>query len=127
MHSGILGNALRRHELVIPEDDIRPDLIRNHLNLIFLIDLHGTLDLPALPHPAARIVRGTENRRMNVVLADFFLHILIIHAPHAILIQHKRTVHDLVPVIFQAEGKSDIGRRVHQHLISPRTEHIECA
>ena len=55
---------------------------------MFLVDLHGLLDLPALPYTAGWVVRAAENSCMDMVLHDFLFHILKIHAIYIILILH---------------------------------------
>ena len=62
--------------LVSRQDDIGPDLVRDHHAIVLAIDVHGVLDLIALPYAAAGIVRRAEYRGMDVVLGELALHVL---------------------------------------------------
>ena len=77
----ILRNRLRRDMPVTGHNNITPDFIRDHEAVIGRIDFHGFLDFPSFPDATARIVRRTENGKMNMVLSKLTIHILIVHAP----------------------------------------------
>ena len=66
-HAGILAHRLRRDMLVSRQDDIGPNLVRDHHAIVLAIDVHGALDLVTLPYAAAGIVRRAEHRGMDVV------------------------------------------------------------
>ena len=106
---GILRDRLERDVLVPAQDDVRPDLVGNHKNVVFAIQLHDPLQLPSLPHPAAGIVGRAEDCRVNVLLHNFPLHVLKVHAPDTGLVLHQGGVDNIVTVISQALGKADVG------------------
>ena len=66
---------------------------------------------------------------MDVMLLELPVHILVIHAPYAALVQRERTVDDAVAVVFDAPGEPDVGRAVQQHAVAgagaraQRTDH----
>ena len=117
-HAGILAHRLRRDMLVSRQDDIGPDLVRDHHAIVLAIDVHGVLDLIALPYAAAGIVRRAEYRGMDVVLGELALHVLKVHAPHALIIELKRAVDNTIARGFDRLGKADVGGAVDQHRIA---------
>ena len=58
-----------------------------------------------------------EDRRMDPLLYDLFLHILEIHAENPALIPDKGTMDDAVAVVLQRGGEADIGRGVEENLV----------
>ena len=84
------------------------------------VHLHRALDLPALPHAAARVVRAAEDGDVDVVFFEFFIHVLKIHAPNAVLVAEKRAVDDFKAVVFKAARKADISGAVHEHGVARR-------
>ena len=56
-HAGILAHRLRRDMLVPRQDDIGPNLVRDHHAIVLAINVHGALNLVTPPHAAAGIVR----------------------------------------------------------------------
>ena len=56
-HASILAHRLRRDVLVSRQDDIGPNLVRDHHAIVLAVDVHGALDLVTLPYAAAGIVR----------------------------------------------------------------------
>ena len=111
------------------KDQIRPDLIADHFDIIFFKDLKSAFQLLSLPDPPAGIVGRAENGGMNVIVADPALHVVKVHAPAARsgsrLAVDQRAVHDPVAIVAQGIGKTDIGRRVDKDIVSPGTEHIQ--
>ena len=117
-HAGILAHRLRRDMLVPRQDDIGPNLVRDHHAIVLAIDVHGALDLVALPYAAAGIVRRAEHRGMDVVLRELILHVLKVHAPHALVVELKRAVDNAITRGFDGLGKTDVGGAVDQHRIA---------
>ena len=71
------------------EDDVRPYLVGNNVDVVLLVDLHRLFDLPALPNASRRVVGRAEKRGVDVVFDDLALHILEIHTPDAVLVAVK--------------------------------------
>ena len=117
-HAGILAHRLRRDMLVPRQDDIGPNLVRDHHAIVLAIDVHGALDLVTLPYAAAGIVRRAEYRGMDVVLSELALHVLKVHAPHALIIELKRAMDNTIARGLNGLGKADVGRAVDQHRIA---------
>ena len=117
-HAGILAHRLRRNVLVPGTDDIGPNLIRDHHAIVLAIDVHGALDLVALPHATAGIVRRTEDGGMDAVLRELALHVLKVHAPHALFVELKWAVNNTVARGLDGLGKADIGRTMDQHRVT---------
>ena len=55
---------------------------------------------------------------MNVVLGEFALHVLKVHAPHALVVELKRAVDNAIARGLNGLGKADVGRAVDQHRIA---------
>ena len=104
--------------LVSRQDDIGPNLVRDHHAIVLAIDVHGALDFIALPYAAAGIVRRAEHHGMNVVLGELILHVLKVHTPHALVVELKRAVDNAIARGFDGLGKADVGRAVDQHRIA---------
>ena len=104
--------------LVTGQDDVRPDLVRDHHAIVLAIDVHGALDLIAPPYAAAGVMRRAEHRGMNVVLGELALHVLKVHAPHALIVELKRAVDNAIARGFDGLGKADVGGTVDQHRIA---------
>ena len=117
-HAGILAHRLRRDMLVPRQDDIGPNLIRDHHAIVLAIDVHGALDLVALPYAAAGIVRRAEHRGMDVVLGELALHVLKIHAPHVLVVELKRAVDNAIARGLDGFGKADVGGAMDQHRLA---------
>ena len=107
------------------QNNVRPDLIADDINIILFEKGICSLELLPLPDAPAGIMGRAENRRVNIPTADLLLHILIIHTPDPVLIPHKRTVDDLIAIVPESTCKTDISRCVHKHLVAARTEDIE--
>ncbi len=92
---------------------------------MFAVQFHNPLQFPALPNPAAGIVRRAEDCRVDMLLHDFSLHILKIHTPNAGLVLHQGRVDNVIAIIGQANGKADVGRRVNQNAVSFGAKYIQ--
>ena len=117
-HAGILAHRLRRDVLVSRQNDIGPNLVRDHHAIVLAINVHGALDLVALPYAAAGIVRRAEHCGMDVVLGEFALHVLKVHAPHALVVELKRAVDNAIARGLDGLGEADVGGAVDQHRIA---------
>ena len=117
-HAGILAHRLRRDVLVPRQDDIGPNLVRNHHAIVLAIDVHGALDFVALPYAAAGIVRRAENGSMDVVLREFALHVLKVHAPYALVVELKRAMDNTVARGLDGLGKADVRGAMDQHRVT---------
>ena len=104
--------------LVTRQNDIGPNLVRDHHAIVLAIDVHGALNLVALPYAAAGIVRRAEHRGMDVVLGELVLHVLKVHTPHALVVELKRAVDNTIARSLNGLGKADVGRAVDQHSIA---------
>ena len=104
--------------LVTRQDDIGPNLVRDHHAIVLAIDVHGTFDLVALPYAAAGIVRRAEHRGMDVVLGELALHVLKVHTPHALVVELKRAVDNAIARGLDGLGKADVGGTVDQYRIA---------
>ena len=124
---GVLAHALGGHVLIAGEDDVRPDLVGDHIDVVLFHQLHVALHLPALPDAPAGVVRRAEDGRVYVLGDDAPLHVLEVHAPDAAGVPHQRAEHHLVAVVGQRAGEADVGRRVQQHLVPARAEHVQRA
>ena len=119
---GVLPGPVVDHEggsvLVAGIGDVGPDLVADHEALVGLKDLHGLLQLPALPHPPGGVVGGAEDSQMNVVGLQLGVHILVVHAPDAVFILFQRAVHRGAAQIFHVGGEAHIGGAVKQNLVA---------
>ena len=63
------------------------------------------------------------------MLLELLIHILVIHAPYAVLVQLERAVDDAIAVVLDAHGEPDVGRAVQEHAVArsgergQRTDH----
>ena len=121
---GVLGYRLGGDVLVAFQNDVRPDLVGDHIDIVLFVQLHSLLDLPALPDPAGGVVGGTENSGVDLVIQELLLHIGKVHPPDAILVQDQRGMDDLVAAIGQTVGKAYISRGVDQDFAAPGAEDI---
>ena len=125
----VLADRLGGDVLVIPQSQIGPNLVGNDHAIVGLVHFHGLLDFPTLPHAPARIVRAAEHGHMDVMLLELLIHILVIHAPYAVLVQLERAVDDAIAVVLDAHGEPDVGRAVQEHAVArsgergQRTDH----
>ena len=72
--------------LVAVEDHVRPDLVGDHEHVVLFEELHGALQLPALPDAATGVVGGAEDNGVDLVVHDLLLHVLKVHAPDVVLV-----------------------------------------
>ncbi len=112
---------------VVSQNDIRPDFICNNHHIILPKQFHRLFQLPSFPYSAARVMGRAEYRRVNGMLTQFFLHIRKIHPPYTAFILLKRTAYNIVTVILQTAGKSNISRGMEQYLVPFGTNHIQRA
>ena len=63
---------------------------------------------------------------MNVVLGEFALHVLKVHAPHALVVELKRAVDNTITRGFDGLGKADVGGAVDQHRIARLDIRAQC-
>ena len=117
-HPCILADRLGGNVLVAFQNDVGPDLVRDHDTIAGLVDLHGLLDLPAFPDTAAGIVGAAEHSNVDVVCLDLGIHILVVHPPDAVFILDQWAVNDLIAVVLNAHGEADVGGAVQQHGIT---------
>ena len=113
--------------LIALQSEVGPDLVGDDHNVVVPIDLHGLFQLPALPHPAAGVVRRTEHGGMNLILLELSVHIVKVHPPHAVLIQLQGAENDAVAVAFDAVGEADVGGGVDKDFVSGGTQHPQGA
>ena len=62
---------------------------------------------------------------MNVLAGKLLLHVGEIHAPDARLVQNERRMHDLVAVVCERAGETDVRWRMNEHLVATRAKHSE--
>ena len=55
---------------------------------------------------------------MDVVLRELALHVLKIHAPHALLVELKRAVDNAIARGLDGLGKTDVGGTMDQHRVA---------
>ena len=55
---------------------------------------------------------------MDVVLGELALHVLKVHAPHALVVEFKRAVDNTIARGFDRLGKTNVGGAVDQHRIA---------
>ena len=125
--AGILAHRLGGDVLVSAQDDVRPDLIGDHIHIVLLVQLHGLFQLPALPHTAAGVVGVAHDGGMDLFLFQVLFHVLKVHPPHAVFILDQRAVDSLVAVVLQAHGKTDVGGAVDQDLVALGADAVQGA
>ena len=64
------ADTLRRRMLCVIEQDIRPNLVRDHYAVITAKHLHRLLDLGTIPHSAAGIVRAAKGGEVNMIFPE---------------------------------------------------------
>ena len=116
-----------RNVLLLSEDDVAPDFIADYITFITLKDLKSLLQLPALPHPSGRIVGRAEDNQMNPVLFYFALHILKIHAPHAVFIGQQRAVDGFSAGSLNVGSVSHVDRGMQKNLVAGRGQDLNRA
>ena len=124
-HFCILGDTLGGDVLITGQEDIRPDLVGNHKNIVLFVQLHGLLDLPFFPDPSRGVVGGAEDGGVDLVLAELGFHIGKVHSPHIIRIFYEPAVDNFVAVIFKGVGEADVGGAVDEHLVAPGAEGVQ--
>ena len=128
---GIAADTLGRDMAVSLQNEVGPDLIADHFDIIFFKNGKGPFQFLPVPDTAAGIMRRTENRSMDMMIADLLLHVVKIHPPVSLtgrcLLIEQGAVHDPVAVVAQCIGKTDIGRCVDQDVVAAGAEDIEGA
>ena len=109
------------------QDQVGPDLVGDDEDVILPEQLHGLLQLPFFPDPAAGIVGGAENGCVDLVVDDLLFHVRKVHAHDVIFVGLQKAVDQMIAVILQRLGKADVGRSMDQHVVSPGAEYIEGA
>ena len=121
----ILADGLGWDVLVALKDEVAPDLVGDDEDIMFCVEGHGLLDLPAFPDAAGRVVRGTEYGGMDVVVDDLLFHIVKVHAPDAVGIFDERGMNDVVAVVGEGAGETNVGRGMHEHIVTAGAENGE--
>ena len=114
----VVGDTLCRDMPVPVEQDIRPYLVRDHDAVVPAEHLHRLLQLLPCPDASAGIMRAAKNRKVDMVRPKPPVHILIVHAPYAVIVLFQWTQLCDSAGILQHMGKADIGRAVKEHLFS---------
>ena len=99
------------------------DLIRDHIDAVLLADIHNSSDLFFLPHSSHRIMRGTENEELNVLLFDLPLKIFIVYNI-AVLPADQRALRHLAVIVYQGVFKWIVDRRHDQHMVLLFRQHL---
>ena len=89
------------------------------------IDLHGLLDFPLFPYTARRVVRTTEDSRMDMIFHDLLLHIFKIHTIDLVLILHQRTKYHMITIVGQTIRKSNISWGMKKYTVALGTDHVQ--
>ena len=109
------------------EDDVRPDLVRDDVDVILFVQFHRLFQLPPLPDAAAGVVGAAQDGGMDVLFGQMLLHVGVVHPPDVGFVLHQRGVDDVITVVGQAVGEADVGGAVHQHLIAPGADAVQRA
>ena len=109
---------LRGDVLMAVEQDVRPDLVGDDVDVVLLEKRHCLFELPAFPYAAARVVRRAEDGGVDLVLHDAALHVLKVHAPDATLVKDKRTVDEVVAVSVADAREAHVGGGVYEHVVT---------
>ena len=64
---------------------------------------------------------------VDPVVHDLFFHVLKIHAPDIVFVFYQRAVDDVVAVVLQAVGETDVGGGVQQDIVSAGAENVQRA
>ena len=115
--SRILRNHLGRDMFIFPKDQIGPDLIGNHIHIMFLEKLHSFFQFPTLPDATCWIMGTAHNAGVNVIFHNLLFHVGKVHAPYIFLVFFQSTVYNVVSIISKSPGKSHISWRMHQHAV----------
>ena len=116
--AGVGAHALGGDVGVAGQNDIAPNLVGDHVDVVCREERHGPLELGALPHAAGRVVRRAEDRSVDVVLLYLALHVLVVHAPDAGLVGHERAQDDAVAVTLERLGEADVGGAVDKDRVA---------
>ena len=121
----VFADGLCGDVLVARHGEVRPNLVAHDHHVVLAEQLHGLLQLPALPDSAAGVVRRADDSSVDLMADDFFLHILIVHAPDAMFVPFELAVDDMVAVILKAACKADVGRAQDENVIPLRAVDVQ--
>ena len=113
--------------MVSLQSQVRPDLIGDDVHIVLLVQRHGPLQLPSLPHSAAGIVGAAEDGGVDMLVPELALHVVKIHPPDAVPIDEKGRGNDLIAVVFQCLGEAGVSGAVQQHLVALGAEDVQGA
>ena len=116
--SGVVADRLGGNVAGAVQDQVGPDLVGDDGDVVGPVDLHGLLNFPALPDPAAGVVGRAEHGRMDAVLFELAVHVGKVHAPDAVLVQAQGRVDDAVAGVGERTGEADVGGAVEQHRVA---------
>ena len=122
---GVRAHGLGGGVLVAVHHQIGPDLIGDHVHVVSFEQLHGLLQLPPFPGPAAGVMGVAQDGGVNVLRLELLLHVRKVHAPHALFILNEGAVNQVVAVVGQGHGEADVGGGMDQHLVAPGADHVQ--
>ena len=106
---------------------IRPDLIRNDIYVIFLVKIHQFPDFPLFPYTAGRIVRRTENGGVDTASGQLLLQIPVVDPPRSLLILYQWIQEQVPAIVLCAVRKTDIGGRLDHNGIARLAQNLQGA
>ena len=114
----VLTDGLCGDVLVARHGEVRPNLVAHDHHVVLAEQLHGLLQLPALPDSAAGVVRRADDGGVDLMADDLFFHVRIVHAPDTMFVPFELAVDDMVAVILQAACKADVGRAQDEDVVA---------
>ena len=116
-HAGVLAHRLGGDVLIPRQDDVRPDLVRDHVDVVLTVQLHDRLDLPPLPDASRGVVGGAEQGGVDAVLYDLLFHIGKVQPPYALPIEDEGALHDSVARVGQRAREAHVDGAVEQDVV----------
>ena len=116
----VLTDGLCGDVLIARHGEVRPNFVAHDHHIVLAEQLHGLLQLPALPDSAAGVVRRADDGGVDLMADDLFFHVRIVHAPDTMFVPFELAVDDMVAVILQAACKADVGRAQDENVIPLR-------